>query len=176
MPDPTFQFLAPIFKPVAQAQRRNAVVPVVALNGLEKIAEFFWVVPKRHRRLERLESNVCVTERDDAGECVERFEAFDGIALHGCPDSLADGAIEINEHPSPHEFVYLIDASRVFTRKPLDGGRLIGSVVIDVHLRVLTPSLHHLSYECLECVSLFGTGQRPEGLIGRLATRSRVKR
>src|ERR1035437_3274590 len=34
------QFLAPIFKPIPQPQRRQAVVPIVAFDGLQKIADF----------------------------------------------------------------------------------------------------------------------------------------
>jgi len=76
-----FQFLALIFQPFLQAQRRQAVVPVVALDGLEKIADFFLTVP-RPSPLHRTGGGVGVPERHCAGEAIEWFEPLDGVALH----------------------------------------------------------------------------------------------
>lgn len=94
------------------------------------------------RRLEGLEGEVRVAERHGAGETVERLQPFDGITLDRRPDALPHGAVEIDEDSRPQQFVYFIDACPVPTYESLDRGWLIRGVMIDVHLRVLTPLLH----------------------------------
>ena len=132
-----FQFLASILQPVSETQSRNAVVPVVALDGLEKIADFSLTVPKRHRRFERLKGDIRVAERHSASEAIERFKPLDGIALDRGSDALPNGAVKIDEDPGPQQFVHFIDARAVPSGQPLYGSRLVGGVVVDVHLRVL---------------------------------------
>src|SRR5256886_5475043 len=60
--------LAPVLEPIPKPQRRQAVVPVVALDGLEKTADFARAVTQCHRRFVRLEGDVRLAKRHGAGE------------------------------------------------------------------------------------------------------------
>ena len=108
--DLDFQCLAPIFKPIPQPQCRHAVVPVVALDSLKQIADFSQIVSKRSRRFVGLEGEIRFSKRHHANESIERFESFDGVALHRGAKTLPDGAVEIDEDSRPQQFIHFIDA------------------------------------------------------------------
>src|SRR5580704_4743999 len=98
---PCSQFLASTFKPIPQPQRRQTVVPVVALDRLEQFADFPKIVPKRHCGFVRLKSEIRILERYRAGKFIEWFESLDGIALDRDSNALTDGAVEIDEDSCP---------------------------------------------------------------------------
>src|SRR6202030_987184 len=96
-----------------------------------------------------------VLERYRAGKSIEWFESLDGIALHRSSNALPNGTVEINEDSGPQEFIHLFDARAVPPYQPLDGGWLEGGVVVDVHIGVPMPMLHHSCDERLKCLLLF---------------------
>src|SRR5208282_3450845 len=134
------------------------------------------IVPKGHCRLIRLESEIRVLERHGSGESIKRFESLDGIAFHRSSNALPNRAVEIDKDFCPEEFVHFIDACAMPSDQPLDGSWLIGRVVVNVHLWVPTPTLHHFCYEGLKCLLLFRAGERPKGFVGWLLARIRGQR
>ena len=87
-------------EPVAQAQVRDAVVAVVALDPLEDVVLGPLPLAELEPLLEGDDARSGVAQVDLALEPVERLHLLDRVALDRRAERLADGAVEVHEHAS----------------------------------------------------------------------------
>ena len=164
-----------LLQPVPQPSRRNAVVPVVALDLREQIVALLSLA-QLEPSLELDDARPCVPQIDLPLEAVERFEPLDRVALDGRTDSLPHRAIEIDEDAAPQQPIHILLASAVAACEPLDRRRLVRGVVIDVQVRIGSQPIRDQVDERLERGALSCRGDRsafdrPEGMKRRLAVR-----
>ena len=118
-------------EPVAQRQRRPAVFLVVLGDR------------RKHRRVLRLDP-LLVRQHGahpalDLGPSRERRERFDllqRVAVDAGPKALAHDRVQIDEDVAPQQLVHRVFARRVGAHELLERRVLVGTVVIDVHLRI----------------------------------------
>ena len=72
-----------------------------------------------------------------ASEAVERLQSLDGVALDRGAQPLPDHAVEVDEDAAAQQLVDLVLAGRVAGHHALDGGGLVGAVVVDVEAGML---------------------------------------
>ena len=136
-------------------------------------------MPKLKPCLELHDARARVPQVDLTVEVVEGLQPLDRVALDGRADTLAHGPIEVDKHISAQELVDLLLARPVAARQSLDGGRLVGGVVVDVQVRVGFEPVHDEVNEHLEGAP-FGARRdrsvldRPEGVERRLPVRIRA--
>jgi hypothetical protein len=74
---------------------------------------------------------------------------------------LPDDPVEVNKDACSKQLVNLIDADAVLPGHTFDLGRLVGSVMVNVHPRMLLPSFHDKRDELAECVFFVCSVERP---------------
>ncbi len=134
-----------------QRDGRAAVLLVVALDLSEER-----LVAGLEPGLEGDHGVVASLHLGGALEPVERLDRLDRVALDRGPDALADGPEQVDQHPAAQEAVHRVLAGRVAAHQPLQGGRLVGGVVVDVHPGMgLEPGEDEID-QLLECPLLPG--------------------
>ena len=106
-----------------------------------------------------------------AGEAVERLQLLDRVALDRCTQPLPDHAVEVNEDAAAQQPVDLVLAGRVAAHQALDGGGLVGAVVVDVKAGVLLPARHDNVDEALEHAPFARLVERPRRVVVAIAVR-----
>ena len=101
-----------------------------------------------------------------AFESVELLHLLDRVALDRRPHALADGAKQVDEDAAPQQPVDLDLAGAVAAHQPLEGGRLVWGVVIDMERRVAFEPLHEEVDEPLERRT-FRLERERAGLVAR---------
>ena len=91
-----------------------------------------------------------IAQVDLAREPVEDLHLLDRIALHGGTQRLPDGAQQVDQDAASKQVVDLLLARAVPAHQPLQGGRLVWRVVVDVQVRVGTESLSQEVHQRLE--------------------------
>ena len=167
----SLQIAPALFQPLGESQRREAVVPVVALD----------LGPKRLRdtgRVARFEPHLDLNERPRrrgqvhrASEAVERLQLLDRVALDRGAQPLPGHAVEVDEHAAPQQPVDLVLAGRVAAHQALDGGGLVDAVVVDVEAGMLFPARHDVVDEALERVLLARRVERPRRVVVAVVVR-----
>src|SRR5690606_23072416 len=104
---------AQLFEPVAQPERRQAVVAVVVFDAIQQFIPSLIIASKLQPGLEVGEGGVRGAQLDGPPEAVEGLELFDRIAFDGCPQGLPDYPVKIDEHFSTKEPVDLVFPGRV---------------------------------------------------------------
>ena len=128
-----FRFQTKPLQPIAQPERRDAVVAIVRADRLSDRGSQGGRVPPRDRVLDGAQVPGGLPKIDLAREPVERLKLLDGVAVDSRAEPLPNHAVEVNEDLSAKELVELIGPSPVPPHEPLHRGRLIGRVVVDVH-------------------------------------------
>ena len=70
--------------------------------------------------------------------------------LDARPQGLAHDLVQIHEQVGAQHAVHFLAARGELSGEPLDGARLVGREVVDVHVREPLPPLHHEVHEGLE--------------------------
>ena len=91
-----------------------------------------------------------VAQVDLADEAVERLHLLDRVALDRGPQRLPDDAQQVDHHALAEQPVDLGLARAVAAHQPLERGRLVRRVVVDVHRRVVVEARHDPVDEPLE--------------------------
>ena len=116
------------FEPRAEPEGGHAVVAVVGSQLVEQA-----LLPRRQPLLVLHHGEPCLGDRTLALGQVELLDLLDGVRLDRRPKTLAHHLVQVHQHPAPQQAVYLVLAGRVALHQPLQGGRFIGRVVVDVH-------------------------------------------
>ena len=146
-------------QPVAQQPRRLAVLRVVLLDLMEQ------------RVVARLEPLLVHEDRVAAGlelgfaRHEERLDVLERVPGMRVAQPLADDLEEVDEDAGAQEVVDLVLARAVPAHQPLERGRLVARVVVDVQARVARASLVDEVDEVLERLLLGGAVVRPEGAV-----------
>ena len=106
-----------------------------------------------------------VAQGHGALEAVEDLEVLDRVPLDARPEALPDDAVEVDEPAGAQQPVDLVLARRVPAHQPLERGRLVGRVVVDVHPGVGLPRRRDQVDDRLEGGPLLGVGERPEPAV-----------
>ncbi len=130
------QLAAQRFEPVAECERAEHVVTVIAGDLLEDAGMRPGPLTQLEPLLERHDARPRVPQADRALEAVERLELLDRVALDGRAQRLAHGAEEIDEDATPQQRIDGVLPRRVAAHQPLQRRRLIRGVVVDVEIRV----------------------------------------
>ena len=77
-----------------------------------------------------------VAQVDLALEAVERLHLLDRVALDRGPERLADRAQQVDQDALAKQLVDLVLARAVAAHQPLERGRFVRRVVVDVQVRV----------------------------------------
>ena len=138
----------------------NAVVPVVPLDFHQQFLPPI-LFPQLEPGLELDDAVPRIPQVHLPGEAVQGFQPLDGVALHRGAYSLAHRPVQVHEDPSPQQAVNLLLPRAVTTRQPLDGGGLVGGVVVDVEVGVGGQAFHDQVDEPLEGPPLPAGGHGP---------------
>ena len=144
------QLIAASFQPVSELEVRDHVVAVVALDPLEDVGLRSLALAELQPRLEGDDAGAGIAQVDLPLEAVERLHPLDRVALDGRAERLADGAQEVDHHALAQQSVDFGLACPVTTHQALEGGRFVGRVVVDVHLRVGGEPRHQEIDQALE--------------------------
>ena len=142
--------VAPRLQPLPQPPRRHAVVLVVAAHDLAHIVRRLGAPPRLQQRLQTALGPAHVGQVDFAVVPEEPLQPLDRVALHAGPHRLPRHREQVDEHLVAQQVVHLDLACRVAAHQPLERRRLVGGVVVDVHLRIQVAPRHHLVDESLE--------------------------
>ena len=156
-------------QPLAEAQGRQAVVPVVALYLRAQLRRHVGGLTGLQPRLEPDERPRRGRQIDVAREAVEGLQLLDRVALDRRAQPLPDHAVQVHEHPPAQQPVHLVLAGGVAAHQALDGRGLVRGVVIDVEVRVLRPTRHEPVDEVLERAPLGRRVERPARLVAAVA-------
>ena len=138
-------------EPVAQQQRGLAVDAVVRLDVVEDV-----LLARLDPLLVLHDARPRVDDLAVAGRQVEHLELLDRQRRQADGEALAHHAVEVDEDPAAQQVVELVDPGGVATRQLLEGGGLVGGVVVDVQVGVLRVARHDEVDERLEQLLLDG--------------------
>ena len=91
----------------------------------------------------------------------ELLDVLEPVARVRDAQSLADDVREVDEDLAPQQIVKLLDAHVVDRSEPLQRGRLVRRVVVDVQVGVLAQAFVHKVDELLEACSSPRRGRAP---------------
>ena len=165
------QVSSELFQPVSKAKGGDAVILVVAFDGLPDFYRNRVRALQLKRLLHHEQRSIGIDQRNGAVEAVEHFQVLDRVALDPGAQALPHHSIEVNEAFGAEHLVQLLLARRVSTHQPLEGRRLIRGVVIDVHRFVLLRRLHNEIDYRLEGLALIVFIECPEASVDRRAVR-----
>ena len=178
-----------ILQPVAEAERRDAIVAVVLLDDAPHLPDGAARVrvglqledaPRLQQTLQRMAVVVRRVEVNFPRVAVELLQVLDGVALDACEDRLPRRRVQVNEEFGAQHPVHFLLARRVAPHQPLERARLVGREMVDTQIGMrLAPSLD-VVYELLENRLLPGgetpalpvRPERPARVILRLPVRA----
>ncbi len=149
-PGPLGQFDPPILEPIAQPDVADHVVAVVALDPLEMGRRRPLALAEFQPFLERDDAAASVAQVDLALEAIELLHLLDRVALDRGAQGLPDRAQQVDQDALAEELVHLVFARAVATHQPLQRGRLVRGVVVDVHVGVGREACHEKVHQFLE--------------------------
>src|SRR5690606_25171956 len=152
-----------LLEPVAQPGRRDAVLAVVALDGLDVRREARVVgLARLDGPLDRAAARGRGAQVLLALEAEERLELLDRIALDARFERVLDDGVEVDEELGAQDRVELGLACRVAARQALERRRLVRAEVIDVHVGMRAERLENAVDHRLEGLLFLGRRLRPE--------------
>ena len=150
-------------QPVAQRERRRAVLLVVGADGFEQL-----VVGGLQPRLVGDDRSAALADALlETDEAVVALELLQRVAVLADLQALADDGVEVDEHPVAQEVVDLGLARGVLDRQRPQLGQLVRRVVEDVHAGVLGAQRDDAIDELLERGLLGVEVVRPRALVAR---------
>ena len=164
-------------EPVAQAQRRHAVIAVVVGQVVEDLlCRGARAQPRRAvatviaqcARLDVPDDRVVALLHVAGAHLVahvQRLELLDGVGPRADTQSAADDGVEIDEHAVAQQTVDIGLARPVSRRHRQQMGRLVRRVVVDVHVGMLHPLQIHDVEEALEGHPLLLERMGPQGAV-----------
>ena len=120
----------PLEQPVAQQERRDAVLPVVRVDLVEQR-----LLARLHPLLEDDDRGAAVLHLGLSLEVEEVLELLQPVAGPRGANAVADDFVEVDEDAAPKQVVELRLARAVAAHEALERGDLVGGVVVDVQLR-----------------------------------------
>ena len=136
-----FRLLTKAFEPVAKDSGRAAIVFIVAdhrrpgiLRNRGRVFEELDVGLKNRKR------RICVGERGVPVEAIKGLEAFDGVAFDAGANSMPHNLVQIDKQLRTEHPVEFFLARRVPSHQTLEGSRLVGRIVVDVHAGKFGPA------------------------------------
>ena len=150
------QLGAAFLQPIAESPRRDTVVAVVRLDGVEHALVVRVVVQPLQPSLELDDARVRVAHLGGSSEAVEAFDLLDRVALEGSAHTLPHRAKQVDEYTCAQQSIHLRLARRIAAHEAAHRRGLVGRVVVDVQLRVSLEAGHHEVDERLERRALRG--------------------
>ena len=143
-------------QPVAQPSRADHVVPVVGLDVLQDGRRGSIAGRQLEPRLELDDAGGRVAQLDVPREAIDGLELLDRVALDAGANALSHRSEQVDQHATAQQAVDLRLARAVSAHQALQGGRLVGCVVVDVQIRVALEPFGEEVHERLEGGPLAG--------------------
>ena len=147
-------------EPVAQRQRRAAVVVVVRRYAVQQHAVARVHVPLVRQHRVRPGAHIGLARK--AGQ---RLDLLQRVARDTGPKPLAHHRVEVHEDLAPQQVVHLVLARRIDTHQLGDCRLLVRAVVVHVHARIAREPPVHQVDEVLEEPPLAGAIVGPPRLV-----------
>ena len=153
--------MAELLEPIAQPLVADDVVAVVALDALEVRRVGSFALAELQPLLERHDARTGIAQVDLAGEAVELLHPLDRVALDEARSDCRTALQQVDEDRPPEEVVDLFLARGVAPHQPLQRGRLVRRVVVDVERRIGREPLAEEVHQPLERTAFRGQRELP---------------
>src|SRR5436309_1789213 len=122
---------------------REAVIAVVTFNDIENFRHILFTTTECQHSLEGLQGCRGIAKWYGTGEAIKGLHLLDRITLDGGSQALPNHPVEIHKYPCSQKPVNLVHTGSMPSGQVFDSRWFIGGIVVDMHVRVLLPALHH---------------------------------